>query len=212
MIAASGALRGSTEFRNETSGYSDQHGEGASTARTLEEAGVRDKLWGILRSPLMNNLIRRLLTLALQNVSSGKGGPFAAAVVRGGTTLAFGTEQTKHLLDPTAHAEILAIRAACQAIASSTLEHSELFSLFEPCSMCLATLDEVLIKKANFVLPLEFAANRGWIDISLARPPCISSTVQRSAIDDGEIKKAVVRQLATIPLGNYCQEVERRII
>jgi guanine deaminase len=160
----------------------------------------------------MNDLVKQLLALALENVRSGNGGPFAAVVVRDGQPLAFATEQAKHLLDPTAHAELLAIRTACQAISSPTLECSELFSLFEPCSMCLATLDQALVKKASFVLPLEFAAKRGWVDISLARPPCIATAVRRSAIDDQRIREAVVRKLTTIPLGDFGREVESRIV
>ena len=62
-------------------------------------------------------------------------------------------------------------RPACQATLFPTLEHSELVSLAESCSMCLATLDQVLGKKASSVLPLEVAANRGWTDLSSARPP-----------------------------------------
>lgn len=159
----------------------------------------------------MQGLIEQLLMLACQNVSLGRGGPFAAAVVRDGVTLAYGTEQARHLLDPTAHAEMLSIRAACQSISSATLEGAELWTIFDPCFMCLASLDEVEICTVRFVLPLEFAADRGWIDMSLARPVNTALAVQRVAIDDPNLRQAAMRQLSGVPLGDYGQRI-RRII
>lgn len=160
----------------------------------------------------MKDIIKQLLELACDNVRLHKGGPFAAAIVRDGAALAFGTEQTKYLLDPTAHAEILAVRAACQAASSSKLPGTKLFTIFDPCAMCLASLDEVLIAKVYFVLPLRYAADRGWIDISLARPHNITPAVERAPIDDRDIRETAIRHLSGVPLGDYGPEIERRTV
>ncbi len=78
------------------------------------------------------------VALAAQNVTDG-GGPFGAIVVRDGELLASGTNQVTPTLDPTAHAEVVAIRAACRAVGSFRLDGCLLVSSCEPCPMCFAS-------------------------------------------------------------------------
>ena len=82
--------------------------------------------------------LRRAIALATQNVEQGKGGPFGAVVVRDGRIVGEGANSVTAVNDPTAHAEVIAIRAAAQALETFTLAGCELYSSCEPCPMCLA--------------------------------------------------------------------------
>jgi tRNA(Arg) A34 adenosine deaminase TadA len=80
------------------------------------------------------------IQLAIDNVRSGKGGPFAALVVKNGELLSIGTNLVISSNDPTAHAEINAIRAACLALGSFQLTGCDLYTTSEPCPMCLGAI------------------------------------------------------------------------
>mgnify|MGYP006291861417 CR=1 FL=1 len=80
------------------------------------------------------------LDLAVDNVESGLGGPFAALVVAEGEIIARGTNRVTTVHDPTAHAEITAIRAACKERGDFHLEGCTLYSTCEPCPMCLGAI------------------------------------------------------------------------
>jgi tRNA(Arg) A34 adenosine deaminase TadA len=82
--------------------------------------------------------LRRAIALATENVRSGSGGPFAAVIVRGGRIVGEGVNTVTATHDPTAHGEVNAIRAACKALATFTLEGCELYTSCQPCPMCLA--------------------------------------------------------------------------
>lgn len=84
--------------------------------------------------------MREAIALSLENVRTGQGGPFAALVVRGGAVIARGTNLVTAWNDPTAHAEVLAIRAACRRIQSFRLTDCELYATCEPCPMCLGAI------------------------------------------------------------------------
>jgi tRNA(Arg) A34 adenosine deaminase TadA len=80
------------------------------------------------------------LQLAMDAVSSGRGGPFGAVVVRGGQIVGRGANQVTTRNDPTAHAEVMAIRDACQALGAFHLTGCELYTTCEPCPMCLSAI------------------------------------------------------------------------
>lgn len=82
----------------------------------------------------------RAIELAIENVRSGGGGPFAAIVVRGGRIVGEGTNCVTSSNDPTAHAEVVAIRAACAAIGAFQLDECDLYTTCEPCPMCLGAI------------------------------------------------------------------------
>jgi guanine deaminase len=84
--------------------------------------------------------MRRVIALAVENVRSGRGGPFAALVVRDGAVIAEGTNLVTSTNDPTAHAEVIAIRRACEALGTFQLEGCEIFASCEPCPMCLGAI------------------------------------------------------------------------
>ena len=84
--------------------------------------------------------MRMAIDLATQNVVSGRGGPFGAVVVRDGEVISAEVNSVTRTNDPTAHAEVNAIRAACTALQSFQLDGCDVYTSCEPCPMCLAAL------------------------------------------------------------------------
>jgi guanine deaminase len=84
--------------------------------------------------------MRQAIALATENVSSGRGGPFGAVIVRDGRVVATGVNQVTVTNDPTAHAEVVAIRKACAELGGFSLEGCEMYTSCEPCPMCLAAI------------------------------------------------------------------------
>lgn len=80
------------------------------------------------------------IRLSINNVEEGKGGPFAAIVVKNGKIIARGVNQVTKNNDPTAHAEVVAIRNACTALNSFQLDDCEIYTSCEPCPMCLGAI------------------------------------------------------------------------
>lgn len=84
--------------------------------------------------------MRRAIELAAENVRSGGGGPFATVIVKNGEIVSEGTNLVTSINDPTAHAEIVAIRRACAALATFQLTDCDLYTSCEPCPMCLGAI------------------------------------------------------------------------
>ena len=82
--------------------------------------------------------MQQAIDLATANVTSGRGGPFGAVIVRAGEVVATGVNLVTATNDPTAHAEVTAIRRAAAELGTVSLEGCELYSSCEPCPMCLA--------------------------------------------------------------------------
>jgi len=82
--------------------------------------------------------LRRAISLATENVVRGRGGPFAAVIVRDGKIVSEGVNTVTASHDPTAHGEVNAIRAAARELGTFTLAGCELYTSCEPCPMCLA--------------------------------------------------------------------------
>ncbi len=87
-------------------------------------------------NPFMTQAIR----LSIENVESGRGGPFGAVVVKEGKIIAEAANNVTGANDPTAHAEILAIREACKTLNAFELKGCELYTSCEPCPMCLGAI------------------------------------------------------------------------
>jgi guanine deaminase len=85
------------------------------------------------------NFLERAIALAIENVRSG-GGPFGAVIVQNGEILSEGANRVTHDSDPTAHAEIVAIRAACRKLENFQLTGCDLYTSAEPCPMCLGAI------------------------------------------------------------------------
>jgi len=106
----------------------------------------------------------RAIELAIENVRSGRGGPFGAVVVKDGRILASGTNQVTSSNDPTAHAEVVAIRAACAALGTFQLDGCDLYTTCEPCPMCLGAIYWARIGRVFFGGTAADAAAAGFDD------------------------------------------------
>jgi guanine deaminase len=84
--------------------------------------------------------MEKAIALATGNVTSGRGGPFGAVIVRGGEIIASGANLVTATNDPTAHGEIVAIRNACAALKTFQLSGCQIYTSCEPCPMCLAAI------------------------------------------------------------------------
>jgi guanine deaminase len=106
----------------------------------------------------------RAIALALENVHAGRGGPFAALIVKDGKILAEGTNRVTSANDPTAHAEILAIREACRKLGRFELADCEIYASCEPCPMCLGAIYWARLAKIYFGGTAADAAKIGFDD------------------------------------------------
>jgi tRNA(Arg) A34 adenosine deaminase TadA len=84
--------------------------------------------------------MREAIRLSIQMMRRGKGGPFGAVVVKGGKIVGRGCNQVTSSHDPTAHAEIVAIRDACKRLKTFQLEDCDMYTSCEPCPMCLSAM------------------------------------------------------------------------
>ena len=84
--------------------------------------------------------MKEAVRLSIENVERGIGGPFGAVVVKNGKIIARGTNQVTASNDPTAHAEVIAIRKACEVLNSFQLGGCEIYCSCEPCPMCLGAI------------------------------------------------------------------------
>lgn len=119
--------------------------------------------------------MRMAIQLALENVKAGKGGPFAALVVRDGEVLGQGANRVTSDCDPTAHAEMLAIRQACRALGDFQLHGCEIYTSCEPCPMCLGAIYWARPERVYFAATAVDAARHGFDDAfiyeQISQPP-----------------------------------------
>jgi len=107
--------------------------------------------------------LARTVELAVENVANG-GGPFGALIVKDGELVAEGQNRVTANLDPTAHAEVVAIRAACQALGDFSLAGATLYTSCEPCPLCLAASLWARVDRVVFTADRHDAARGGFDD------------------------------------------------
>ncbi len=108
--------------------------------------------------------MRRAIELSRHAINTNLGGPFGAVVVRGDLVVAEGFNRVTSSLDPTAHAEVTAIRAACAALGTYQLTDCEIYTSCEPCPMCLGAIYWSGITRIYFANSREDAAAAGFSD------------------------------------------------
>ena len=130
-------------------------------------------------------MLLRAIALADEQVRQGKGGPFGAVIVRDGVVVGEGRNRVTSSNDPTAHAEIVAIRSACAGAGNFSLAGATIYSSCEPCPMCLAAIYWARLDRLVFSNTRSEAAAIGFDD----------------ALIYEEIPKAIeVRRLPTLHL------------
>lgn len=108
--------------------------------------------------------VAEAIALAVANVASGFGGPFAAVIVKDGAVIAAAGNQVTGMVDPTAHAEVLAIRQACRILNDFQLRGCTLYSSCEPCPMCLGAIYWARLDGVYFAGTRRDAARAGFDD------------------------------------------------
>ena len=103
------------------------------------------------------------IRLAIENVAQG-GGPFGCVIVKDGKVVGRGVNRVTQTNDPTAHAEVVAIRNACQALGDFQLTGCELYTSCEPCPMCMAAVYWARPDKVYFGATKDDAAHAGFDD------------------------------------------------
>ena len=112
---------------------------------------------------MSNAFLQQAIRMAVENVHRG-GGPFAALVVKGGMVIASGCNEVTRRNDPTAHAEIMAIREACRTLGSFQLTGCDVYSSCEPCPMCLGAIFWARPERVFFAATRDDAAAAGFDD------------------------------------------------
>jgi guanine deaminase len=118
---------------------------------------------GALRG-MSNSFMQEAIRRAVDNVRSGRGGPFGAIVVKDGRVIATGTNLVTSANDPTAHAEVIAIREACRALGEFQLTGCEIYTSCEPCPMCLGAIYWARPDRVYFAATANDAAEAGFDD------------------------------------------------
>ena len=108
--------------------------------------------------------MKEAIRLSKQNIKNGNGGPFGAVIEKDGKIIASGTNCVTSSNDPTAHAEVVAIRNACKTLNTFQLDDCEIYSSCEPCPMCLGAIYWARPKKIYFAASRIDAAASGFDD------------------------------------------------
>ena len=111
-----------------------------------------------------NKFMKRAIEIAEKNITDSLGGPFGAVIVKKGIIIGEGSNTVTSTNDPTAHAEINAIRQACQNSQSFNLSNSIIYTNCEPCPMCLSAIYWARIEKIFFANSKTDAAEIGFDD------------------------------------------------
>jgi tRNA(Arg) A34 adenosine deaminase TadA len=108
--------------------------------------------------------MREAIALSIEKMKAGEGGPFGAVIVKDGQIIGRGWNRVSSANDPTAHAEIMAIREACAALGTFELTGCEIYSSCEPCPMCLSAIYWARIGRLFFAATRADAAGAGFDD------------------------------------------------
>ena len=114
-----------------------------------------------------NSFLKQAIELAVIKSSDGRHGPFGAVIVKDDKIIAMGWNQVVASCDPTAHAEVMAIRQACEKLATHDLSGCTVYTSCEPCPMCLAAIYWARIDTVVFAASQQDAADAGFDDAFL---------------------------------------------
>lgn len=118
---------------------------------------------------MKKQFMREAIRLSVEQMRAGNGGPFGAVVVRKGKVIGRGCNLVTSTNDPTAHAEVVAIREACRKLRTFKLDDCELYTSCEPCPMCLSAIYWARLKRVYFANTRKDAAKIQFDDEFLYR-------------------------------------------
>jgi guanine deaminase len=139
------------------------------------------------------DFMRRAIALATENIRSAQGGPFGALVVKDERILAEGVNRVTATNDPTAHAEVVAIREACRVLGDFQLSGCDLYTTCEPCPMCLGAIY--------------------WARPTRVFYGCLASDAAAAGFDDAFIYEELKRPLGArgLPMEQLLREESRSV-
>jgi tRNA(Arg) A34 adenosine deaminase TadA len=123
--------------------------------------------------------LEQAIALALRGIEEGKGGPFGCVVVRGGEVIGMGCNEVTSTNDPTAHAEMVAIRDACRHLGSYQLTGCTVYASCEPCPMCLGALYWARPDRVLYAATRQEASEAGFDDDFIYREIELSGDERR---------------------------------
>lgn len=127
---------------------------------------------------MRNAFMQRAIELSIENVRSGRGGPFGAVVVHGAKIAGTGVNSVTATSDPTAHAEIVAIREASRQLGSFQLSGCDLYTSCEPCPMCLGAIYWARLDRVFYGGTRDDAAQAGFDDAFIYDQLCSPLTAR----------------------------------
>ena len=132
---------------------------------------------------MKKTFMQKAIRISIQMMRRGQGGPFGAVVVRNGKIVGQGWNQVTSANDPTAHAEVVAIRDACRRLKTFQLDDCDLYTSCEPCPMCLSAMYWARLKKVYYANTRKDAAaidfDDDFIYAEVARPIAKRKLVMR---------------------------------
>jgi len=146
--------------------------------------------------------VKQAIELAMGNVRRN-GGPFGALVVRAGVVIATGCNQVTSTNDPTAHAEVVAIREACRILGSFQLSECDVYSSCEPCPMCLGALYWARPSRVFFAATQQEATAAGFDD------SFIYLEIERAAAERSIPMIHVIDENATRPFDEWARKPDK---
>lgn len=150
-----------------------------------------------------NLFMKEAIMLSVHNVETATGGPFGAVVVKDGKIIARGTNMVTISNDPTAHAEVVAIREACRILGTYQLSGCEIYASCEPCPMCLAAIYWARPDKLFFANTKEDAAAINFDDDFIYKE--IALPIEKRKL----FTRQIMREEALIAFEKWKQSTEK---
>jgi guanine deaminase len=141
---------------------------------------------------MKSQFMREAIRLSIQMMRRGNGGPFGAVVVRKGKIISRGFNQVTSTNDPTAHAEIVAIREACKRLKTFQLDDCDLYTSCEPCPMCLSAIYWARFRKVYYANTRQDAAAIDFDDDFIYREVALPLSKRKRKLKQLLRKEALV--------------------
>ncbi|WP_165820672.1 nucleoside deaminase [Pontibacter virosus] len=151
------------------------------------------------------HFMREAIKLSIDKMEAGFGGPFGAVVVRNGQIIARGYNNVLATNDPTAHAEVDAIRKACQALGNFQLTDCELYTSCEPCPMCLGAIYWARPRKVYYANSKDDAAEAGFDD------QFIYNEIEKNAPERSIPMEQMLREEAQEAFKRWAMKEDKRV-
>lgn len=147
--------------------------------------------------------LREAIRLSVEKMEGGAGGPFGAVVVRKGQIIGHGWNRVTSTNDPTAHAEVVAIRDACSRLQTFSLAGCEIYSSCEPCPLCLAAIYWSRLDHIYYAATGDDAAAAGFDDRNFYRE------IRQAAADRSIPAEQALRDEALVALQAWIEKEDR---